>query len=426
MKTRDIIQKTVNKGFLYIFGTNIVNKLIAFVSYAFIARLLTKQDYGTYSYAYNLLEFFILFQGLGLTSGILQFSSETSDLEKQSVFLLYGAKIGSLFNLCLVFLSFMFSFLYPFKIQGAEKIFRLLIFFLLFNYINECGMSFLRARKENKKFGILTNFSTLSLFLFTVLGAWLYSIKGYIIGRYGSIAITLLFLVITLKKDKIKFIKNFLLTKKEKKEILRYSVICMLTNAISHSLYLIDTFIIGIVCANSDILAEYKISTQIPFSLFFITLSLVTFIYPYFAQNRQNYRWLKKNTLLFFVTNAVINVFIGVFLFIFSKQVLGILYGEKYVLAHNIFRVLIISYVIGSVFRLPFGNLLGMIRYVKFNLLESIFTGIVNVVLDYFMIMKMGSIGAAWATCITMAFSGCFSFFVYIYALRIIKNNNNF
>lgn len=78
----------VKKGFFYIFSSNVVNKIIQFASGIFLVRLLSKEEFGIYSYAQNILSFFLLFSGLGVTSGMLQYISETSEDKKKNLLLL--------------------------------------------------------------------------------------------------------------------------------------------------------------------------------------------------------------------------------------------------------------------------------------------------------------------------------------------------
>ena len=424
MKIAVFFKKVFDRGGVHILSANLVNKFLAFISISVIVRVLSKSNYGVFGYSYNLLEFFILFQGLGLSNGVLQFCSETSDLQRQQGIAVFALKVGTVFNIILIFLGLFFSYIYNFKVNSATYVFRSIVGLLLFIYITAWGEAYLRAKSMNKEYALLINISSVLILLFSITGAYFLGLFGYISGRYiGSVGI-LIFLSYFLKDDicmlfrtNVRSIENV-----EKKEILKYSIVCMVTNAVSQSLYLADIFVIGIVSPNSIVLADYKVATQIPFALYFLTRSIVTFIYPYFAKNRLDFNWLRSNSLKLLISNFILNLCIGLFLFLCARSVIAIVYGEKYITIIPIFRILIISYITSTSLRIPIGNILGMLRCVKYNLISSIFFGLINIVFNYYFIKSMGAIGAAWSTLLTVSLSGLMDLIMYVFVLNRLKN----
>ena len=93
----------------------------------------------------------------------------------------------------------------------------------------------------------------------------------------------------------------------DKKPLLKISIISMTNNSLSHLLYLLDVFVLGIVDPQETILASYKAATIIPTALTFIPSALMTYVYPYFAQHRLDKKWCRKYykiTVLCFGGNA--------------------------------------------------------------------------------------------------------------------------
>ena len=89
-------------GFFHIFGSNVINKIIGFLSSIILVRLLTKAEYGIFTYSWNIYSILILAIGLGMESAVLQICSEkTGDDEFCKKATSYGAKIGFGFN-CLL------------------------------------------------------------------------------------------------------------------------------------------------------------------------------------------------------------------------------------------------------------------------------------------------------------------------------------
>ena len=78
-----VLRTLFKKGLVHMLGANVLNKVLSFLSSIFLVRILSKIDYGTYSYVQNIITFFILSNGLGVVSGFLQFGSLYRNSEKK-------------------------------------------------------------------------------------------------------------------------------------------------------------------------------------------------------------------------------------------------------------------------------------------------------------------------------------------------------
>jgi O-antigen/teichoic acid export membrane protein len=105
-----------------------------------------------------------------------------------------------------------------------------------------------------------------------------------------------------------------------------------------------------------------------------------------------------------------------VFLSLVSKSIITVLFGKKYMPSVEIFQILLLGFLFTGTLRIPIGNFISSLGLVKYNLLISIFSGILNLILDYFFILKYGTIGAAYSTVSVMLFSSLLGvFFVLKY-----------
>lgn len=76
--------------------------------------------------------------------------------------------------------------------------------------------------------------------------------------------------------------------------------------------------------------------------------------------------------------------------------------------------MLSIGYFIAGTFRIPFGNLLAAMGKIKCNFYTTLFSGILNIILDMILIKRYGSIGAATATISIFIFSSILGgYFLY-------------
>ena len=68
---------------LQMLTANVLNKVVAMVSNMVITRVLTKPEYGIWSYVLNIYSYVGLLTGLGLLSGAFQFGAENRGKEEE-------------------------------------------------------------------------------------------------------------------------------------------------------------------------------------------------------------------------------------------------------------------------------------------------------------------------------------------------------
>ena len=156
--------------------------------------------------------------------------------------------------------------------------------------------------------------------------------------------------------------------------------------------------LIGIVIGTSASVADYKTATTIPFALAFIPQMIITFIYPYFARNKEDKVWIRKQTKKILMYLFVLNLGITILGVVFAPWIITLVFGREYLESVTCFRILMISYFFSGTFRVLLGNVLAMLRKVKINLYFGIIESVANIILDVVLIKLWGSIGAAIAT----------------------------
>ena len=164
--------------------------------------------------------------------------------------------------------------------------------------------------------------------------------------------------------------------------------------------------------------ASYKIASTIPSALYFLTSTIVTYIYPYFAEHKDDIVWTKYRAKQTLLGCSMLFGTICCGLFIVANPIITIVFGNQYADAVPVFKILVIAFFFQSTFRGIFGNLLVTQRKIKFNLIESILTGIANIIGDYVLIQKYGAVGVAISTLIVMVFSGILATSYYFFVLN--------
>ena len=406
-------------GFFHIFSSNILNKIMVFAGGIFLVRILNKQDFGLYSYSQNLLEIFLLINGFGITEGLLQYGSKTRKRIKKEKYVKYSLKIGLLSNIFIFLILILFLIFGKLKIYEAKKILLMMSLLPIFNTFFSIIQIKLRIELKNREMAKISNVNTFLNILGMLIGAYFYGLYGLIIGKYVGIILSIFYSFRYIKYTFIRWKKIEALSQEKKKDIQKFSFIALINNSISQILYIIDIFLIGYLIADKLILASYKIATLIPVALNFIPLSVMIYIYPYFAQNSNDIKWVRENYINLLRYSFFINLLISLILVIFSKSIIRFVFSENYLDAQLPFVILSVGYFFSATLRIPSGNIINAIGKIKFNFYNTLISGIINIVLDIYFIKKIGSVGASYATLLVFIISGIIGnifLFKYLYS----------
>ncbi len=395
-----IIDFAIRKGLLSIFGAQIANKFIQFGTSLIIVRVLSKAAFGVWSYASTVLNMFLLFQGFGVSIAVLQFSSTSkTHLERLGILklgLLYGTIINSFIGLLILAFGLAGSLPIPDSLFVLRSLFLIPVFVGLFESIQ----SYQRGTLNNRRFAQLGVFNTFVFMITAFIGGRLFQINGLVCGRYVTYGFTLVLGIYFIWND-IKEIINSdigLPDKQFRRKFIKFAVVSSLTGSVSALLYLLDTFVIGMILKDDIVVASYRVATLIPFALSFIPSSLMMFAYPYFAKNRNNKEIIAKYVKILLKYLLLINTVIVIILLLFSTLIIKIFFGDDYLSSVVPFRILTLGYLISGSMRIPAGNILASMRFLKVNLINSVISGAVNIILDIVLIRNMGINGAAIAT----------------------------
>lgn len=126
------IKKIKDKGFFHIFFANVINKFVSFFTVFALVRILSKQTYGEWSYALNIISIILLFQGMGSVPALLQYCSSAQSTSQIHSYFKFGIRVGLVSNIVLA---------------GRQVSPALL-------WAGSCAASFLHTpRSRNKRFG---------------------------------------------------------------------------------------------------------------------------------------------------------------------------------------------------------------------------------------------------------------------------------
>lgn len=414
------VWKQLKNGLFRMFAANILNKIVGMASSMVITRLLTKSEYGIWSYSLNIYSYLLLVTGLGLLSGAFQFGAESRGTDKEFSYYRFCMNVGLFIDVILVSVFIAVCWKAPFSLPEAKPYIIAVIPLLLIEYVMNLLLTILRCESRINDYAKILNRNTILLAVGTCAGA-VFGIMGVIIGRYMAYGISLLQVIRHTKKEigmmfcvpKIKW--------RETKPLWHYSLFTGASSALNCMLYLLDVSMIAALLQNSSEVAVYKVATLLPTALAFVPNSVVTCVLPDIVRNRNDHLWLRKNIKRYFIGLGSLNFLICSALIIFAPFVIGILSGSQYLEAVYPFRILTAGYFISGTFKTFSTNLLAGLRRVNYGLFLSVSAGTCNIVFNYVFIRKYGMVGAAYATFGTIAVAAVMAFsylIIIVYAKK--------
>ena len=398
-------------------------KAVNFLVSIFVIRILTKSDYGFIAYSLTIISFAAPFVGAGIHQGLLRFGAMTEgQFHKKVLFNLTfwkGLKYSGLITLGIILLSPLFTI----RMSGASLYLALMSFQIISLFIIQMIQVYCRLIHRNKIFAIINMQNNLLLLVFNVTLCLLFGGIGYVI---SIICVPLFLGLFYLKKLRLNTIQtsNKLVVKIKdsftfkSSELLSYGLYMSVGGVLSQLLYAVDILLIGNLLIDAELVAQYKASSIIPFSLIILAVAFLTTDFVKLANaSKNNKTALKQYYLNYLKLFSFISIGIVLGFYLFAEPMLSI-FGADYKGHSELMIIFSIGVVGGLLFRVPMGNMLSAIGWPKINALFSVIVLIINVFANYYMILKYGIIGAAITTSALMWLSGILSLGAFIYYLN--------
>ena len=394
------------RGFFHIIAGSTLAKIAGFVSVFFLPRFLSKTDYGLLTYVDNIRNYVMLINGVGMTQTTLRYcAQEGSDEEKKGYFIT-TIKIGLLADVALIVLTAAAYMIVPFPFEGAR--FQLVIssclpvFYFLFTDIQ----LLLRATFQNQRYSVYNFTYSFLLMIFQIVFAVLWGVTGVMIGRYISMGMCVLLGFLLIRELPVMKAKALLPDRAQVKQMIRFSIVMLTASATSQVMSYNETFIVGQLLQDEELLAEYRVAANILSISLFLLEALLVFILPYFIQHIRDKKWIWENYKKLFVINGAVMSALHLGLIVFAKLYLYIFAGPEYMGAAPLVRMFLIASWIQAVFRGISGNILAVTGEEKFNLKINIVFVVVHAVIDVAAVKLLGIYGAAIALIAVYLLSG--------------------
>lgn len=406
-------------GFFHIVGAGTLNRAISTVMSIVLVRVLSKADYGIYSYAINIINFFVLFNGLGASSAALQLCSEVfDDKVRLKSFYGYAYKNAVIIGVGYSVIIGAIGLYAPLSIPEAAPLLVLYSIYPLLQQLYDIKSMMLRIEIKNQDYALASNVQTVLMCVFSIGGALLAQAVGLVIGQMLAYLIVYLWLC---RKNPFLFRSDAgKLTPEDVKQYWNVSLISSFNSGVSQALTLVGTFLIGLLLADELAVSEYNVATTIPFALLFVSTSIIIYAYPLFARKKNNRAWTLRHYALFTAGNVMLMAIISILFVIFAEPIIILIFGKQYLDSVPIAQVLMIGFFANSAFRAPAANLLVTQRRLVTVSVIGIVVVIVSFISSYALIPRFGMMGAALSYDICMVIAALLNSGAYIWSIMHI------
>ena len=415
---RQLLNRLTATGFFSIAGSTVINKVLTFLSGILVVRILSKTDFGVYSYVYNLLNIALLFNGCGVASALIQLCSEKEDSRAQLTLERFAFLFGGGFDLLLMLALFLYASIAPEEMPGSRLLLQICSLFPLPQLVFELQCALLRSQLRNDDYARANVINTSCVVVGTIAGSLIWGAIGLLLGRVASLAASTVIIYkfygapITYKailsKEVVPPLKGA-----DRSEYVKISLSSALANGISSFTYLIGTFMIGKLLTDPVQVASYEAACAIPVALNFMPSAVMTYVYPFFARKKDDLPWVRKQYWRLISCGLLVFGFATLVCIVLAPVIINIVYGSSYESSVDAFRVLMVGFWIGSVFRIISGNLLVTQHLVISNIISTALTVIFILLFNLILVPKYGFIGSAFAQTFGLLISGGFNTAVF-------------
>jgi len=199
-------------------------------------------------------------------------------------------------------------------------------------------------------------------------------------------------------EKKVFSVLKFKTSKFLNKELLVYSIPLLFSNFIFSLILWTDTLMIGYFLPEAQV-GIYNAAQPTAFLMFMLPYALLILFVPILTELYAKHKKEEFRVVYRTVTKWVfgLNLILLSIFYLFSKDILRILFGDNYVTASSSLIVLGTGYFIGYIAS-TIQSLLLVIKKTKIILFNTVIMAVGNILLNIFLIPKYGIVGAAIAT----------------------------
>lgn len=398
------------KGGGFAFIGLVISKIASYIARLIVARIGPEQ-YGLLSLALVIFSFSAFIALFGFSDCIVRYVSyfyNKKDYPRLKGAILFPLKFTFSISVLIGASLFIFSdwisltFFHDIRLSVLLKVFA---FVIPFDVIRNDLQGVLLAFKKVKGLMIAKNLTenVSKVLILTILILLGYGLIGATIAYGLAIFLSALVSFYYFRKlESYKLISSNVKAVYLKKEMLAYALPLLFTSIVFFFIGWTDTFMIGYFKNAYDVgiyNAAYPTAYLMwlfPSSILMLALPIMTELYT--SKNKEAFNYLLKKIIKWIFTFNLILVLIFSF---FASEILSVLFGSQYASGNYVLIILSVSFFIFYISQ-SFENVFLTLNKTKIILYNAISAASLNIVLNYILIPKMGILGAAIGTGISL------------------------
>lgn len=397
-------QKKILKGTSLVFFSTYISAFFGYVLRVLLARSLSIKEYGLVFSIISFFGIFAIFSELGLGNALAKFIPEFIAKKEYS-------KIKTSFESVLIinlFLSFLIGLIiiiFSKKISTSffhnESAWILIIIYSIFFILNPILLILKSAFQGFFKMGLF-GLVNISQSLFVLVGTYVLIFMGY---KSSSLFVSYLIYVILAS-----FVFYFIFTKKVFsnysnykyvfnlsliKKILKFGIIIALSGAFGMIFGRIDTFLLSLLNSLEEA-AYFQVIFPLVKALWDVGSILSVVLLPIISEmwSKKHFEKFNKELEKLYSYTLIILIPLCSFLFVYSKEIIILIYGVKYLAADLTLKILSVAVIVKAITKINNVILVGINKPAK--LIKYVLVGsFLNISLNLMLIPIFGSVGAS-------------------------------
>lgn len=326
---------SIKRAALINFIAKYSNVLVQIIINSILARILSPDDYGIVAIITVFITFFAMLSDMGIGPAIIQYK----DLKREEISDIF---IFTFFSGIIVALAFII-FSYPLSKFYNNKVYIYLGYILsisiLFNVLNIVPNALLLKKKEFKSLGIRTVVINIIVGLITII-LGLNNFKYYALA-INSVLVSILTFVSNTYHVKLSiYIKFNLESLRKIREFSSYQLGFNFVNYFSRNL---DNLLIGKVLGQSALGYYDKSYRLMLYPVQNMTSIITPILHPILSEYQNERQIIYEQYFKIVKILSLIGIFAGTFCYFSSKEIVLIMFGEKWLNSVSSFKILSIS-----------------------------------------------------------------------------------
>lgn len=436
MNVKEFISGFLKRSGAKIFNAMVLAKIIGFLVSIAMARILTQESYGDFTYAFTAVSFLVPFMGFGAYQSLVYFGARLKTEDEKRELFKYAFSRGIILSAVLSALLLLFSPLITTNRPNSQFLLVVLSLHVLTFTLVEFVRNYTRLANRNELFAQSENWYNFLLLGLAVAGALVWGATGY---AWALVITPLLIGIYYLKKLNLSAIRFKSSSPIQFKDFWKYGLFVSIGAVAAKMMYIVDIMTIGNILTKplwcvgfyeletaeslakyvSEQTAIYRVCSIIPLASFVLPLALITTDFVKVSENASDKSFLSNYAFNTMKLLFPISLVIAAVLHFGSDWILWV-FGEEYQGNGELISVFALAVIGAFTLRIPFGNLLSAVGKANWNAYISFGVLVLNMVLNYYLVGKMGILGAAWATTILIWISGVVNYVCYrVYLSRL-------